>query len=290
MNLRVSNPRETALRLEGAAELCAVLSAALRAGLTPERCFEVAGIEPTDERLRVVAGGLVGRCWEVAVESGSAPGIMLGTLGHVLLSLAQVMRQADVAAAGPRATLRLVTWLPVASLGIAQLAGIPALTVLLTTGVGWLLLLSGVALILLARWWLSRLVAGATQLSWAIGLAPDLMAMVLRSGASPAVARELVSAIPVDGYLTSEDRDNDARACDAALTHSDEWGLPGAALLELNASLMRRAHQHIHDRSLAALGVRVLVPLGVCVLPAFVLLAVVPSVLALLSSTGLSTS
>lgn len=279
---------ETAERLENAAELCAILSSALQAGLTPQRCLRVAGVAHHDERLHDVAGGLVGLCWNVAVETGAAPGKLLGRLGQALSDLATVMRQATVAAAGPRATLRLVVWLPLASLLIAQVSGIPALTVLLTTVGGWILTASGVVLLFTAQWWLTRLVTRAQQFSWATGFAPDLMAMVLRTSGSPASAMQLVEAIPAHGYLDEAARQRDVDVCHEAHVRSDEWGVPVAAFLELQAQLLRRQSQHDQQTRLAALAVRVLVPLGVCVLPAFVLLAVVPSVLALLSSTALS--
>lgn len=276
---------ETAERLEGAAELCAVLAAGLRAGLTPERCLEVAGAQPSDERMRLSAGGLVGACWDVAIENGSAPGQLLGRLAEMLGSMALSMRQAEVAATGPRATIRLVLWLPAASLLMAQLAGIPAISVVLTTPVGWFLLLVGVGLLWAARRWLTHLVSAAQRMSWAAGLAPDLVAMVLRSSGSPAAAWNLVRAIPAEGYLTTDAQARDAQCCTSALDQADEWGVPAASLLELRANMERRCGQHEREANIAALGVRVMLPLGVCVLPAFVVLAVVPTVLALLSST-----
>lgn len=277
---------ETADRLDSAAELCAVLAAGLRAGLIPERCLEVAGAALEDERLRLVAGGLVGACWDVAIENGSAPGQLLGRLAEVMGSMATSMRQAEVAATGPRTTIRLVLWLPVVSLLLAQLTGIPAITVLLTTPVGWILLVTGIVLLSISRRWLSYLVSVAQRTSWATGLAPDLVAMVLRSSGSPAAAWSLVRAIPVEGYLTPEARARDAQCCGLALEQADEWGVPAAALLELRANLERRSGQHERETHIAALGVRVMLPLGLCVLPAFIALAVVPAVLALLSSTA----
>lgn len=283
-----SRQGETADRLEGAAALCAVLSAALRAGLTPERCLDVAGVGPQDERLRRAAGGLVGSSWDVAIESGSAPARLLGRLSDLLTTVASSMRQAEVAAAGPRASIRLVMWLPIASLLLAQLAGIPALAVLLTTPVGVTMLVAGVVMLGAARVWLTTLITRAQRYSWASGLAPDLVAMALHSGASPATAWQLVEQIPDQGYLNGESRQRDVQSCHEALTQAEEWGVPAAAMLELRAQLLRRVEAQCRETAGAALAVHVLLPLGVCVLPAFVLLAVVPSVLALLSSTGLS--
>ena len=279
---------ESAARLDKAAELCGVLASGLRAGLTPERCLDIAQVEGGDERLRRVAGGLVGACWDVAIESGAAPGQLLARLAAALSSSAHSLRQAEVAATGPRATIRLVVLLPIASLVMAQLAGIPAVMVLLTTALGWCLLIFGVALLWIARGWLNRLVHRAQRLSWATGLAPEVVAMVLRSGGSPLAAWRLVDAIPPEGYVTAEARLEEAQGCHRAIEQADEWGVPVAALLELQSQLQRRSQQQEREAQIATLSVRVLLPLGMCVLPAFVLLTVVPTVLALLSSTGLS--
>lgn len=279
---------ESAARLDDAAELCGALAAGLRAGLTPERCLEIAQVEEGDERLRAVAGGLVGACWDVAIESGAAPGRFLARLSEVLSSSAHSLRQAEVAASGPRATIRLVMMLPIASLLLAQIAGIPAVTELVATVWGWCLAIIGVALLWISRRWMNRLVRRAQRMSWACGLAPELVAMVLRSGGSPTAAWQLVDALPHEGYRTVEARTEDAQICRRAIEQADEWGIPVAALLELQASLQRRTQQQEREVQMATLGVRVMLPLGMCVLPAFVLLAVIPTVLALLSSTGLS--
>lgn len=279
--------QETADRLETVAHLCAVLASALRAGLTPARALEVAECTETDERLRSIGGGILGACWDVAIESGASPGQLLDRLSVVLAEQATSMRQAEVAAAGPRATFRLVLWLPLGSVIIAQLAGIPALTVLVSTGGGLVLLALGLSLLVVAQRWLNLLVSRAQRFSWACGLAPDLLAMVLRSSGAPSKAWGLVDIIPSEGYRDLAAREHEKQVCHDTLARSDEWGVPAAALLELHAALLRRHAQQIRDVAHAKLTVKVLIPLGVCVLPAFVLLAVVPSVLALLSSTGL---
>ncbi len=58
-------------------------------------------------------------------------------------------------------------------------------------------------------------------------------------------------------------------------------GAPGAALLRDAATELRRRRAREAQRRAAALGVRLVLPLGVCALPAFALVGVVPVVLAL---------
>ncbi|BCW72681.1 type II secretion system F family protein [Arthrobacter sp. NicSoilB8] len=65
----------------------------------------------------------------------------------------------------------------------------------------------------------------------------------------------------------------------AALT-----GAPSAALLYAQAARLRRERNRAAEQRAAALGVKLVVPLGLCSLPAFVCLGVVPVLLALLPS------
>lgn len=59
-------------------------------------------------------------------------------------------------------------------------------------------------------------------------------------------------------------------------------GAPSAALLYAHAAQVRRRYNHEVDRRAAALGVQLVLPLGLCSLPAFICLGVVPVVLGLL--------
>ncbi|MBG6224482.1 hypothetical protein IWX63_001041 [Arthrobacter sp. CAN_A2] len=59
-------------------------------------------------------------------------------------------------------------------------------------------------------------------------------------------------------------------------------GAPSAALLHAHAAQLRRRHNREVDRRAAALGVQLVLPLGLCSLPAFICLGVVPVVLGLL--------
>ncbi|MDQ0736036.1 hypothetical protein [Arthrobacter agilis] len=59
-------------------------------------------------------------------------------------------------------------------------------------------------------------------------------------------------------------------------------GAPSAALLHAHAAQLRRRRNREIDRMAAALGVRLVLPLGLCSLPAFICLGVIPVVLGLL--------
>lgn len=59
-------------------------------------------------------------------------------------------------------------------------------------------------------------------------------------------------------------------------------GAPSAGLLHAEADQLRRRHNREVDRRAAALGVQLVLPLGLCSLPAFICLGVVPVVIGLL--------
>ncbi|TKV26443.1 type II secretion system F family protein [Arthrobacter sp. NamB2] len=66
------------------------------------------------------------------------------------------------------------------------------------------------------------------------------------------------------------------------LRFATSTGAPSAALLHAHAAQLRRRHNREMERKAAALGVQLVLPLGLCSLPAFICLGVVPVVLGLL--------
>lgn len=69
-------------------------------------------------------------------------------------------------------------------------------------------------------------------------------------------------------------------AAGQALSLADRTGAAPAALLESAAVQVREQRAHQIEVAGARLGVRIVIPLGLCFLPAFVLLTVVPAVVA----------
>jgi pilus assembly protein TadC len=71
-----------------------------------------------------------------------------------------------------------------------------------------------------------------------------------------------------------------------ALAFTHLTGAPSAAVLRSSAAFERRAELRRAERRAAELGVRLVVPLGLCALPAFVCLGIVPVVISLLPRLG----
>lgn len=195
--------------------------------------------------------------------------------------------------------------------GWAPMLAAAALVVLLGWPFG--VVAGGVALVLVPRL-LARLqsagdAARVTQLTRQLPDAIDLLAAMLRAGApiAPALAAvalaqdepmgsslsQVASSIEIgvdidQAWLLLGDIDGVDEVA-AAMRRSQSTGAPIAATLALTASELRRRHEVRMQVAARRAGVHALLPLALCFLPAFVLLAAVPVVVALASSSGLIT-
>lgn len=218
--------------------------------------------------------------WAVASESGAPLSEALRAFAELLRGLLDAERQATVALAGPRATARLVVIMPLVGLGFGALLGQDTIGVLVTTPIGWVCLGLGLGLLLAALAWNRRLLRGAAAGERWPGLAPELLATAMRGGSS----LERATAI-VMGALGRFSIAADLSGVEAAVRVAAASGAPVAELLRAEATEARRDAIAEAAARAERLSVRLLLPLGVCVLPAFVLLGVVPLLVAVVSST-----
>lgn len=99
--------------------------------------------------------------WRLAQQTGAPLADVLDAVAGGLRQEAAVAADAEAALAGPRATARLLAGLPLAGIGLGELMGAHPLHVLLGTSPGRTCLLAGVALSLVGRLWMRRLVDAA---------------------------------------------------------------------------------------------------------------------------------
>lgn len=179
---------------------------------------------------------------------------------------------------------------------------VAALGLLLTAGVPWGIPLAAVAVFAIPRA-LSRLEPAAArqrtaQVAHDLPLAVDLLAACLRAGRPPQQALITVAAAvrgPLADLFTEvahhlalgtdpEDAWSHLRAEPAcapfarAIDRSLRSGSPLSKTLEHLADDTRQAHHHAADQKARAIESRTALPLGLCFLPAFVLLSIVPTI------------
>ncbi|WP_224786120.1 type II secretion system F family protein [Microbacterium caowuchunii] len=234
----------------------------------------------------------VGAAWQVATSVG-AP------LADALRSVASALRDADdcrdevrVALAEPASTARLMSWLPLVAVLLGLALGFDTLGVLTGTPGGVACLVVGVVLTVLARRWNARLVRSAGPPPGVPGLRAELTAIALSGGVSLERARRLAA----DALGTADDRPVRAVAVPDTSEEADlerilglsrDAGVPAAELLRAAAAIARHRARTDGRMRAARLAASLLLPLGVCVLPAFIVLGVAPMLISILSSTSL---
>jgi tight adherence protein B len=247
--------------------------------------------------LRLAAPGDPALAWVAvacrAAELGGAP--VAGVLAAVSTTLraeAEGARARQAALAGPRATTTVLSWLPLAGFGLGLAIGVDAVTVLVTTPPGWVCLACGSVLWWAGRRWMTVLLrraeqAGAervatarpaTELDLPAEVFAEIVASLVDAGLPPPGAVQVtrrcldeleLGSPPVPAELAS------------ALQLSQRTGVAPSSLLRSAAAERRRRRQAAATTAANRLAVLAVLPIGLCLLPAFVLLTVAPLVLAL---------
>lgn len=277
-------PPAARVRSSGAAEADAddaVLAAAADAA---SRGVDIAdAIERTTRERSDVspAWSVLAAAWSVAEVAGSPLAACLTVLAGALRDEAQLRREARAALAGPAASSRLVAALPVIALLFGATLGFDTIGVLLGNPFGLGCLVAGSALLWAGSRWNRSLIARAAVARPAPGLELDLLAVALASGASVDRADDIVRSA-LRAHLP-EIAGSDAAAPVLAL--AERAGAPVADLLRAEAARVRGTARADGAVRAAALGVRLMIPLGCCVLPAFVLLGVAPLLISVVTGT-----
>ena len=218
------------------------------------------------------------------------------------------------ALAAPRATGRILSWLPLLGLGLGVLMGSDPVGVLTGSILGALTGLFGLGLAFAGRRWTAALVhraevestrAGHTGGEQALNaptvdtaLVLELLAAQLRAGLAPLAAlgtlAEALNSRPLDtvcqrlqmgsswGSAWSGSAAGTFGELRDALAPAYTGGAPSTALLLSLADAHRLSERRAAERAAGKLSVALVVPLGLCSLPAFICLGIVPIIISLL--------
>ncbi|MFK3678331.1 type II secretion system F family protein [Microbacterium sp. NPDC090218] len=217
--------------------------------------------------------------WEIATTVGAPLAEVLRIIAESLRDAAAAADDVRIALAEPAGTARLLLMMPLAGLLLGFALGFDTIGVIVGTPLGALCVVAGLLLVLAARLWTRRLLQRARPEPGTPGMRAELVAVGLAGGASIDRALQLVAHSSASGG--SEERIR------SVLDLSRAAGVPAAELLRASAAQDRHAARVQGRLRAAKLSTRLLIPLGVCTLPAFLLLGVAPMLLSVLSATPL---
>ena len=218
--------------------------------------------------------------WEVATTVGAPLAEVLRMIAETLRDAASAADDVRIALAEPAGTARLLLWMPFAGLLLGFALGFDTLSVITGTPAGAGCVVAGLLLVLGARGWTARLLRRARPEPGTPGMQAELMAVALSGGVSIERALTLVAESPAS-------RHGDDARIRSVLELSHAAGVPAGELLRASAGQERHASRIDGRMRAAKLSTELLIPLGVCTLPAFLLLGVAPLLLSVLASTPL---
>ena len=223
--------------------------------------------------------------WSLAEHSGAPVARMLDRIAESLASLERLGERRSVLLAGPRATIRLVAALPLVALLFGAALGFDPLAVLLSPA-GAAIAVLGVALLFAGVRWAKLLTDRLAAAEWVAGLEYELCWIALSGGASPQSALRSV-ADRIDAFGAQWVRLSALRGdgkVQSVLRAASAHGTPAGPMLLAEATAARAQALADLEQRAERLAVQVLLPIGVCVLPSFIVLGVIPVLMAVMGS------
>lgn len=258
-------------------------------------------------------------CLLLSERTGTGIATLLNTLANNLRDETDAFRARESAFAGAKVTAKILMALPLAALALGYAIGAKPLQVLLSSFTGYLMLFAGIFLTLVGWVWMRKLLQAAATPSQVLDplLLVDLLGQIISAGVPLPKALQAIGSClqiiannqnsAVSGeqlWLLSErfgtaanlllqgsgaqvalaDLPEELRAVSQSVTLSQTTGAQLSPLLFAAVRNQRRANRREVERASAALAVKLVLPTGVTILPAFVVLGIIPVITDLLAS------
>ena len=210
---------------------------------------------------------------EIARDTGAPRTRVLRLVADALDANLELEREATIAATSARYSAVVLTALPAFTLVVTEFFGMRALAFLLGGPVGWLCFTVGVGASVAGWAWMDRLRRRIPSPSPATGILGDVVAEILSvTGLRTDTENALRECGERWGFVNDWTAITDIRAT------SRETGIPVAGLIRADADERRRTARFAVRETIERLPGQMLIPLGVCLFPAFVTLTVVPAI------------
>jgi len=219
----------------------------------------------------------------VAKESGSSVANEIDAVAKLVRARDRFTQRIQVAHANPKSTSRLVIWLPLLTLAMAQLVGWDVIGTLSERPIVFVSFLSGLCLLLTSKLVTSRMLKRVQPQETISGFYLLGVALATSGGANLFKAQELVSKTYIE-YFGQEPPAPELLELDQIEQLVSKTGARVSELLLRQSQSMQDAENLKTEIKIEKLGVRLMLPLGLGVLPAFVLLAIVPLMVTMLGS------
>ncbi|WP_394216781.1 type II secretion system F family protein [Brachybacterium vulturis] len=243
----------------------------------------------------------------VCQRTGAPTTVMLQHLAEALRDLHDAAQARRSAFAGPRSTARILLVLPLAGLGLGMLLGGDPLRLLLTSPTGNLLGIAGLALTGCGWWWMHRLIhradpprhhrvdpsvqleliAGALESGLPLAGAVAAVGQALPDGDAARGLQRAATALQagVPASLAGRALPAELGALERSVVLAEGTGADLSRVLRAAARDARRGRARAAEVLAAQLAVRLVLPTGLALLPAFVALGITPTVMSLLGGT-----
>jgi tight adherence protein B len=260
---------------QSAASSIGAMAALLKAGVPAGKVWRLSQAELA--ALPSTAHQELERLWQFAVAVGAPLGSALEQLQQVQRDTARTERELSQAMAVPAATRQLLLGLPVVGLILAQLAGFDALAGLLNP-LGLAALAIATMLLAVGSRWSRRLLPQAPELDLT-PLALLCLQLSLRSGQSLGAAK-----LMIERYFGTALANQTQTQLQRTFELSLQTGAPIADLILTKAIELREQAASAALIAAQRAGVKLLLPLGLTAMPAFLLMVLVPIFVSLIQN------
>ena len=215
---------------------------------------------------------------ELARETGAPRAQLLLVVANALDENEALHREVDIAAAATRQSALVLSSLPIVTALASALFGVDTIGFLVTRATGWVCLFVGVGATLAGWRWMSALRRRVTAPPLETGMLADCVAEVLSVTGLTPDANGLVARC-----AERWGRDWEWDEVRAIREVGRNTGIPVVELLRNYAVECRRSARFDVRGQVEELPGKLLVPLGLCLFPAFITLTVIPAIASMAS-------